>query len=280
MNPFAQLSVHDLHAGYGSTTILHGIDLELPPGEITVIMGANASGKSTLLKSMARLIRPTRGGVHLDGKPLGEWHTKELARHLGLLSQSPIVPEGIRVADLVSRGRYPWQKWMAGLAKTDYEAIALAMEAMGVSSLANARVDELSGGQRQRVWLAMAMAQETSVLLLDEPTTYLDIAYQIEILDSLRELNHARGTTLVMVLHDINLSARYATHLVAMARGRVIAQGSPQDVVTPGLIKATFELDSRVVDDPVSGTPLVVPIGRTHPMVAPTANPLLAGARS
>lgn len=273
------LSTQGLVAGYEHKTILHGIDLEIPPGQVTVIMGANACGKSTLLKCMARLVQARQGRVCLDGKPLGSMPTKVLARHLGLLPQSPQVPEGITVADLVSRGRFPYQRWMAGLDTKDYVAIESALDLMGVSAIAHARVDELSGGQRQRVWIAMALAQETDILLLDEPTTFLDIAYQIEILDCLTALNRSRGTTMVMVLHDINLSARYADHLIAMSGGRVIAQGSPQEIISEELIKATFDLDSLVAEDPVSGTPWVVPRGRYHSRINELQQTALLGSR-
>lgn len=200
----------------------------------------------------------------LDGKSIYKMPSKELARTLGLLPQSPIVPEGITVADLVGRGRFPHQTFLKGWSKKDYEAVAEALEMMNIAEFADRSIDELSGGQRQRVWIAMALAQQTDILLLDEPTTYLDITYQVEILDLLMDLNKKFGTTIVMVLHDINLSARYADYLFAMRDGSLIAEGAPNDIISSELIKDTFNLDCQVMNDPVSNTPLIVPIGRYH----------------
>lgn len=258
------LSAQTLSAGYGSRTIVDGVDLELPPGKISVIVGANACGKSTLLKTLSRLVKPTGGAVLLDGSAIDRIPTKKLATTLGLLPQQPIAPEGIAVADLVGRGRHPHQKMFRAWTADDDEAVADALAATGVAELADRSVDELSGGQRQRVWIAMALAQNTDVLLLDEPTTFLDLAHQVEVLDLLTDLNRSRGTTIAMVLHDINLAARYADHLFAMRAGSLIASGAPQDVVTPTLIDDVFGLDAEVIVDPVSQTPLVVPRGRHH----------------
>ncbi len=257
-------SASQLMAGYDKKIIINNIDLVVPSNKISVIIGANACGKSTLLKTLARLIRPMAGEVVLDGKQLNEIPPKQLAQTLGLLPQSPIVPEGITVADLVSRGRYPYQSFFKGLRKKDYEAVGEALEMMGITGLANRSVDELSGGQRQRVWIAMVLAQQTDILLLDEPTTFLDITYQIEILDLLTDLNRKRGTTIVMVLHDINLSARYADYIFAVQKGSLISQGPPSQIITEKLIKEIFGLDCTVIDDPVSGSPLIVPKGRHH----------------
>ncbi|OJF17084.1 MAG: iron dicitrate ABC transporter ATP-binding protein [Bacillaceae bacterium G1] len=251
-------------AGYGDKMILNGISLEIPSNQISVIIGANGCGKSTLLKTLARIIKPASGEVRLDGQPLQAYPSKRLARVVGLLPQSPIVPEGITVADLVGRGRFPHQSLFGTWSKRDYEAVAEAMEIMDIAPLANRHVDELSGGQRQRVWIAMALAQQTDILLLDEPTTFLDITYQIEILDLLTDLNRKYGTTIVMVLHDINLSARYADYIFALREGRLVAEGKPSEVITSQLIKDVFGLDCMVVQDPVSNSPSVVPIGRHH----------------
>ena len=190
--------------------------------------------------------------------------SKQMAQTLGLLPQSPVVPEGIKVTDLVARGRFPYRKLLGGLQKEDFAAVEEALEMMGITELADRCVDELSGGQRQRVWIALALAQQTDILLLDEPTTYLDIAYQVEILDLLMELNKKRGTTILMVLHDINLSARYADHIFAMSKGKLIAQGSPSEVISRELMKQIYGLDCQIIEDPVSGTPLIVPEGRHH----------------
>ena len=250
--------------GYDKKIIIDGIDIAIPSNKISVIIGANACGKSTLLKTLARLIRPVSGEVIIDGKKITSMPSKELAKVLGLLPQSPIVPEGITVWDLVSRGRFPYQSFLRSMDTTDFEAIEEALEIMGITELANRSVDELSGGQRQRVWIAMALAQQTDILLLDEPTTYLDIAYQVEILDLLTDLNRKRGTTIVMVLHDINLSARYADYIFALCKGKLIKQGTPKDVITPELIDTVFGLDCVVIQDPVSHSPFIVPRGRHH----------------
>ncbi len=261
------LSAESLTLAYGDQTIVRGLDLQVPPGCITAVVGANGCGKSTLLRALARLISPKSGQVVLDGKALHTRPSKEIARTLGLLPQSPIAPEGIVVADLVGRGRHPHQKLLARFTEHDYRVVAQSLEATGVAEFADRSVDELSGGQRQRVWIAMALAQETDILLLDEPTTFLDVAHQIEVLDLLTDLNRERGTTIVMVLHDINLAARYADHLFAMRGGEVIAAGPPSEVVTGALIRDVFDLDALVVRDPVSGTPIVLPRGRHHVLV-------------
>jgi iron complex transport system ATP-binding protein len=251
-----------LVAGYDKKIIVNNIDIIIPKNKISVIIGANACGKSTLLKTMARLIKPVSGEVILDGKQISEIAPKQLARKLGLLPQSPVVPEGITVSDLVSRGRFPYQSFLKGMGKKDYEAVKEALDIMGITELANRSVDELSGGQRQRVWIAMALAQQTDILLLDEPTTYLDITYQVEILDLLTDLNQKRGTTIVMVLHDINLSARYADYIFAVKKGELISQGTPFEVITEEQMNQVFELDCAVIKDPVSGSPFIVPKGR------------------
>ncbi|MDR7185921.1 iron complex transport system ATP-binding protein [Microbacterium trichothecenolyticum] len=258
------LSAEGLTLSYGDRTIVEGLDLVIPPGRITAIVGANGCGKSTLLRALARLISPREGQVILDGKTLHGRGTKEIARTLGLLPQSPIAPEGIAVADLVGRGRHPHQKLLARWSSHDYEVVAQALAATGIEELADRSVDELSGGQRQRAWIAMALAQETDILLLDEPTTFLDVAHQVEVLDLLTDLNRDRGTTIVMVLHDMNLAARYADHLFALRSGRVVASGAPDDVMTGELIREVFDLDALVVPDPVSGSPIVLPRGRHH----------------
>ncbi|MBC7311175.1 MAG: ABC transporter ATP-binding protein, partial [Rhizobium sp.] len=215
------LTASALSAGYGEALVLNELSLAVPPGKITTIVGANACGKSTLLRTMSRLIAPRQGHVLLDGKSVHRTPTRELARTLGLLPQSPIAPEGITVADLVSRGRHPHQGMFSRWTRQDDEAVAGALNATKTADLADRPVDELSGGQRQRVWIAMALAQQTEILLLDEPTTFLDISHQVEVLDLLTDLNHTRGTTIVMVLHDLNLAARYADLLVAIESGRL-----------------------------------------------------------
>ncbi|MCJ1703022.1 MULTISPECIES: ABC transporter ATP-binding protein [unclassified Rathayibacter] len=256
------LTVDALTLGYGDRTVVEGLDLVVPPGRITAIVGANACGKSTLLRSMSRLLAPRAGTVLLDGKAVHRTPAKQLARTLGLLPQSPIAPEGITVADLVGRGRHPHQGILSRWNAHDDEAVATALDATDTAALADRAVDELSGGQRQRVWIAMALAQETDLLLLDEPTTFLDVSHQVEVLDLLVDLNRNRGTTVVMVLHDLNLAARYADHLVALAGGTVHAAGTPAEVLTEDTVRAVFGLDSRIITDPTSGTPLMLPLGR------------------
>lgn len=259
-----QLTAEHLTLGYGDRTVVSSLDLVVPPGRITVIVGANACGKSTLLRSMSRLLAPREGRVVLDGKEVHRLPAKELARTLGLLPQSPVAPEGITVSDLVGRGRHPHQSMFSRWNEKDDAAVASALEATATEPLADRAVDELSGGQRQRVWIAMALAQQTDLLLLDEPTTFLDASHQIDVLDLLTDLNRSRGTTIVMVLHDLNLAARYADHLIALADGKLHSFGTPAEVLTEETVRAVFGLESRVVEDPVSGRPLMLPIGRHH----------------
>nr|WP_206322869.1 ABC transporter ATP-binding protein [Streptomyces sp. HNM0575] len=258
------MTAEGLRLGYGDHTVIEGLDLAVPPGRITAIVGANASGKSTLLRSMSRLLAPQGGRVVLDGKAVHRLPAKQLARTLGLLPQSPLAPEGITVADLVGRGRHPHQGAFSRWTARDDAAVASALDATQTALLADRAVDELSGGQRQRVWIAMALAQQTDVLLLDEPTTFLDASHQVDVLDLLTDLNRIRGTTIVMVLHDLNLAARYADHLVALADGRLRGAGTPAEVLTEDCVRTVFGLESRVIQDPVSGSPLILPIGRHH----------------
>jgi iron complex transport system ATP-binding protein len=265
------LEAEQLTIGYGDRTVIEGLDLRIPSGEITAIVGPNACGKSTLLRSMSRLLAPKHGHVLLDGRFVHRMPAKELARTLGLLPQSPIAPEGITVADLVGRGRHPHQGIFSRWSAADDVAVAEALDATQTVELADRAVDELSGGQRQRVWIAMALAQQTDVLLLDEPTTFLDVSHQIEVLDLLTDLNHARGTTIVMVLHDLNLAARYADHLVAMGEGRIHSFGTPGEVLTEEVVRSVFGIESRVILDPTSGTPLMLPLGRHHTDAAAAA---------
>lgn len=259
-----RLAVEGVTLGYAERTVVEDVDLDVAAGRITCIVGANACGKSTLLRAMARLLKPRAGQVVLDGRDLHAMPTKQVARTLGLLPQSPIAPEGIVVADLVDRGRHPHQGVLARWTSADEEAVAEALRLTDTAALADRCVDELSGGQRQRVWIAMALAQQTDLLLLDEPTTFLDVSHQVDVLDLLTDLNRQRGTTIVMVLHDLNLAARYADHLVAVRAGRLHAAGDPADVLTADVVRDVFGMESQVVEDPVSGKPIVLPIGRHH----------------
>ncbi|SNC71407.1 iron complex transport system ATP-binding protein [Kytococcus aerolatus] len=258
------LEARGLSVGYQDRVVVEELDLVIPRGQVTVVVGPNACGKSTLLRSMSRLLRPRTGQVLLEGEAIHRMPARQVARQLGLLPQTPVAPEGISVSDLVGRGRHPHLGMFGRWSAEDDEAVAAALDATNTGALADRSVDELSGGQRQRVWIALALAQRTGVLLLDEPTTYLDVSHQVEVLDLLLDLNQREGTTVVMVLHDLNLAARYADHLVAMADGQVVAEGSPQAVMTPQTVRRLFGIDSQVMVDPVSGTPLMVPIGRHH----------------
>jgi len=254
----ARLGAEGVTLRYGERTISTNLSLSLPDASFTVIVGPNACGKSTLLRALSRLLPPTSGRIVLDGRSIAELPAKDLARRLGLLPQSAIAPDGIAVADLVARGRYPHQSFLRQWSKADEAAVEQAMQATQVMDLAERSIDQLSGGQRQRVWIAMVLAQDTPILLLDEPTTFLDMAHQVELLDLLAQL-HATGRTIVAVLHDLNQACRYATHLVAMRDGAVVAEGSPTGIVTEELVATVFNLPSVIIADPVTGTPLVVP---------------------
>jgi iron complex transport system ATP-binding protein len=260
----AVLHTAGLTLTYGQRTVIERLTAQIPPGKITMIVGANACGKSTLLRGLSRLLKPASGMVTLDGTDIHARPARQLARSLGLLPQHPTAPDGITVRDLVGRGRYPHQGFFRSWSADDERAVQEALTATDTLELADRNVDELSGGQRQRVWIAMALAQETDVLLLDEPTTYLDLAHQVEVLDLITDLNRQRGTTVVIVLHDLNLAARYADHVIAMKRGRIVAEGAVRDVVTENMVKDVFGLDCRVAPDPVSGAPLIIPLGRHH----------------
>ncbi|WP_093138342.1 ABC transporter ATP-binding protein [Pseudoxanthomonas sp. GM95] len=249
-----------LTLSYEARQVTRDLDVQIPDGQVTVIIGPNACGKSTLLRALARLLKPQSGRVLLDGRDIRDQPTREVARRLGLLPQSPLAPAGICVADLVARGRFPHQTLLRQWSGEDERVVWEAMRQTGVDALAQQPVDALSGGQRQRVWLAMAIAQDTPLLLLDEPTTYLDIAHQYELLELCRTLNRTRGRTLVMVLHDLNQAARYADHIIAMKAGEIVASGPPQAVIAETLIETVFGMRAMIVPDPVTATPMVIPI--------------------
>lgn len=255
------LSAESIRVGYPGRMVIDGLDLTVPTGRFTAIVGPNACGKSTLLRALGRMLRPAAGRVLLDGTAIGGLRSKEFARRVGLLPQSPVTPDAITVGDLVARGRYPHQSLLRQWSDDDERIVADALEEVGMRALSDRMVDELSGGQRQRAWIAMALAQETGILLLDEPTTFLDIAHQIDVLELCARLT-GRGRTVVAVLHDLNLAARYADHMVAMHDGSIIAEGTAADVVTPEMLHTAYALEAIVLEDPETGRPLVVPRAR------------------
>nr|WP_242033403.1 ABC transporter ATP-binding protein [Phormidium sp. FACHB-592] len=256
------MTTRKLTLAYDGTVVISDLDLAIPAGKITVLVGSNGCGKSTLLRSLARLLKPTRGTVYLDSASIFKLSTKEVAKRLGILPQGPIAPEGLTVRDLVAQGRYPHQSWLQQWSKEDEWLVEQALAITNMTVLADRSLDTLSGGQRQRAWIAMSLAQDTEILLLDEPTTFLDLAHQIEVLDLLYELNQTKGRTIVMVLHDLNQACRYAEHLVAIAQGQVVAQGAPDQIMTEALVQEVFGLESRIIQDPVAGTPLCIPVSR------------------
>ncbi len=260
--PLNRLSAHDVTLGYDQRVIAEQLSVEIPDNSFTVIVGPNACGKSTLLRALSRMLKPSAGRVLLDGQTIHSMPAKKVARTLGLLPQSSIAPDGITVADLVGRGRYPHQGLLRQWSAEDERVVQESMASTGVAELADRYVDELSGGQRQRVWIAMALAQQTPLLLLDEPTTFLDIQHQIDVLDLCADLHEEQGRTLVAVLHDLNHAARYATHLIAMRDGQVVAEGAPSEIVTAELVEEVFGLPCQIIADPETGTPLVVPAAR------------------
>jgi iron complex transport system ATP-binding protein len=264
-----ELRAEGLRLAYDDRVVVDGLSLAVPPERITVIVGANACGKSTLLRALARLLTPSAGVVQLDGRSVHSLPTRQVAKQLGILPQSPVAPDGLTVLDLVTRGRSPHQSWWRQWSSADETAVAAALRATEMTDLADRPVDELSGGQRQRAWLAMAVAQETPVLLLDEPTTFLDLAHQIDVLDLVVDLNRNEGRTVVMVLHDLNQACRYADHVVAMKAGKIVVEGPPAAVITPDMVADVFDVQCQVTEDPVSGTPLVIPTGRHHVRVSP-----------
>jgi len=265
------ISTETLSLGYGETVIIDELDVAIPKGEITVLIGSNGCGKSTLLRSLARLMKPRGGSVLLEGKAIAKLPTKEVARELAILPQSPSAPEGLTVHQLVKQGRYPYQSWLKQWSKEDEDAVANALKATKLEEMADRPVDSLSGGQRQRAWIAMTLAQDTDIILLDEPTTYLDMTHQIEILDLLFELNEKEKRTIVMVLHDLNLACRYAHYLVAIKDKQIYAEGRPEEVITCELVQQVFAMNCQVTQDPLFGTPLCIPHGRGRCIVQEAA---------
>jgi iron complex transport system ATP-binding protein len=261
------VSINHLHTehlslGYDNACVLNDLNLAVRMGEVTALVGANGCGKSTLLRGLSRLLKPRGGQVILDGQNIWKLPAKQLARQMGILPQSPIAPEGLTVHELVAQGRYPHQGWLKQWSAEDEHIVEEAMTITQVREFANRPVDTLSGGQRQRAWIAMTLAQDSDLILLDEPTTFLDLAFQIEVLDLLHDLNVHRGKTIVMVLHDLNHACRYADTLIAVKDGAIAAQGTPSEVVTPHMVESVFGIACHIIPDPLSGTPLVIPMGR------------------
>jgi iron complex transport system ATP-binding protein len=275
------LQAQQIHLAYDGKSIIEALDLQVPPGQITALVGPNGCGKSTLLRGLSRLLKPRDGSVYLDGKAIHALSTKDVARQIGILPQSPVAPEGLTVHELVAQGRYPHQGWLQQWSTEDERIVRDALAITTMTDFSDRPLDTLSGGQRQRAWIAMSLAQQTEILLLDEPTTFLDLAYQLEVLDLLHDLNE-QGRTIVMVLHDLNQACRYADHLVAMRQGAIVAQGAPSLIVDAALIRDVFGMECHVAVDPITGTPLCVPIGRKHrkaPAVFEAKTPTFAAQR-
>lgn len=260
------LAAKNITLSYGSSTIIRELNLVIPQGKITVLVGSNGCGKSTLLRSLARLLSPESGEILLNGRDIAKQSTRDVAKQLAILPQGPEAPEGLSVIQLVKQGRYPYQTWLKQWSKIDEEKVNWALKVTQMESLAEQPVDALSGGQRQRAWIAMTLAQDTDILLLDEPTTYLDLTHQVDILDLLYDLNEKEGRTIVMVLHDLNLACRYAHHMIAIRNQQVYAQGAPERIVTEQMVEDVFQLKSKVILDPLFGTPLCIPHGRGRQM--------------
>lgn len=255
------LHTEALELAYDSNVIIQHMNVSIPSGKITALIGPNGCGKSTLLRGLARLLQPRKGAAYIDGKAIHQMPTRELAKQLGILPQSPIAPEGLTVMELVAQGRYPHQSWFQQWSEQDEQAVEKALEITGMSEFRTRPVDALSGGQRQRAWIAMTLAQETPVILLDEPTTYLDLAHQVEVLQLLEQLNKEQGRTVVMVVHDLNHATRHAQHVIAMKAGKIVAAGVPNEVVTSELLQEVFGIDADIVPDPRTGVPLCIPYG-------------------
>jgi iron complex transport system ATP-binding protein len=254
-----ELYAEELCIAYGDKAVVEGLSLRIPPGEITALVGANGSGKSTILKTMCRIMRPKNGAVYLDGKAIHTLSTKEVARQLAILPQNPEAPGRLMVHELISYGRFPHKKGFGMLTKKDREIIDGTLEIIGMTEFRDRTIDSLSGGQRQKIWIAMALAQETDILFLDEPTTFLDMAHQLEVLQLLEYLNHSQGRTIIMVVHDLNHAARYARYMIAIKKGRILYEGSPQEVMTPEMMEYVFGVKAKFLIDPVSGGPICIP---------------------
>ncbi|KTD84071.1 ABC transporter ATP-binding protein [Paenibacillus etheri] len=261
------IQANNLTLSYGKKPVFSNLDVLIPKGKITVFIGSNGCGKSTLLRSLVRLLKPQEGSIILDGSDIAKLPAKEVARRLAILPQGPIAPEGLTVQQLVKQGRYPYQSFLQQWSREDEIMVKKALEVTHMNELSGRSIDSLSGGQRQRAWIAMTLAQNTSTILLDEPTTYLDMTHQVDILDLLFDLNEQENRTIVMVLHDINLACRYAHHIVAVKEGRIYAQGEPENIVNEQLIHDVFGMECQVTADPIFGTPLCIPFGKGRKLI-------------
>ncbi len=258
----SELHANALTLAYENATIITNLTMNIPAGGITALVGPNGCGKSTLLRGISRLLKPRVGSVMLNAQDIWKLPTKELAKRLGILPQGPVAPEGLTVHELVAQGRYPHQSWFQQWSPEDERVTREALEITNITDFADRPVDTLSGGQRQRAWIAMTLAQDSEVILLDEPTTFLDLAYQIEVLDLLHDLNQERNKTIVMVLHDLNQACRYASHLIALSAGQIVAEGAPDQIVTESMVRNVFGIDCRIISDPITSTPMCIPMGR------------------
>ncbi len=272
----SRLGAENVTVGYGGAPVVDDLTFDVPDGKVTSIIGPNGCGKSTLLRTLARLLKPSSGQVRLDGEPIGSIATREISQRLALLPQSPIAPEGLLVRDLVGRGRHPHQRWFSQWSPEDEQVVEHALVMTDTAGLRDRPLDQLSGGQRQRAWIAMTLAQDTDLVLLDEPTTYLDLAHQIEVLDLVTRLNRERGRTVAMVLHDLNLAARYSDVIVVMDDGAIVAQGPPVEIFTTEMLRTVFGLEADILADPRTGLPILVPVSSAATASEPTRRPSLA----
>ncbi len=256
-----KLHTESITLAYDTATVIEDLDMDVPEGKILSIVGPNGCGKSTLLRALARLMEPRGGSVYLDGTRISRLPTREVAKKLGILPQNPDAPEGLTVRELAAQGRYPHQSFLQQWSKKDERAVEDALNITGTTEFADRPLDTLSGGQRQRAWISMALAQETDTLILDEPTTFLDMAHQFEVLQLLDRLNRQEGRTILMVLHDLNNAARFSHHMIALRSGRIFASGSPKEVMTPEVLREVFSIDADIVTEPRTGTPLCIPHG-------------------
>lgn len=252
------ITTKNLNISYGNVDIVKDLNLSIPEGKITTIIGANGCGKSTILKTIARILKPKSGEIYIAGTEINKQSSKELAKKMAVLPQTPKAPDGLTVQELIAYGRFPHQNGFGSLSKEDNDIVNWALEVTGISEFKDRTIDALSGGQRQRAWIAMALAQETDILLLDEPTTYLDLAHQLDILKLLEELNKKQGRTIVMVIHELNNAARFADHMIGVKKGKIVCEGTPKEVMTNENLREIFNIDAEIIEEPKSGKPVCI----------------------